>query len=576
MSKPICPYFGKLQDLCEVGCDHASTHDVGVMVQFCSAEYRQCDRYRMLRDRESLPYVQQMRRELVSEVSHRVRTPLTAIRSCSEILLRYDMHDSEKGRHFLKIIHDEAERLSYTMEELLDAEEPVAIEQPVIPLTEITQHERRQEMSQPTQKRGWVVTFAGTGINLALGILYTWSIFKDAIKASIEKGGEGAFQWHLASLNDPYAVCCLVFAFAMIVAGKLQDRIGPRITALMGGILVGIGFIWISQTTSYTAWVLGFGVLAGMGIGFGYSAATPPALKWFPPRRTGLIAGLVVSGFGLASVYIAPLATYLVRNWGLQSSMLFFGVAFLGVVASLSLLLSNPPKGYVPAGAAPASAAAAAKPAVIDRTPSEIVRTPVFYILWAMFFIGSGAGLMVIGSVAGMAKKSLGELAFVAVAIMAVGNAGGRIVAGLLSDRIGRARTLMIMLSFQAILMFAAIPVVGSKGWGPLPIVLLATLIGFNYGTNLSLFPSFAKDLWGLKNFGANYGALFSAWGVSGFVMGRLSEMLRAATGTFDSSFVLAGVLLSVAAALSLAIKDRKAAPAPVPLAEPRPAAQKI
>ena len=140
-------------------------------------------------------------------------------------------------------------------------------------------------MSKSDKKTGWVVTFAGTGINLALGILYTWSIFKGAIKNSIEQRGEGGFNWDLASLNDPYAVCCIVFAFVMILAGKVQDRFGPRLTAFMGGILVGIGFIWISQTTSYLAWVIGFGVLAGAGIGFGYASATPPALKWFPPAK---------------------------------------------------------------------------------------------------------------------------------------------------------------------------------------------------------------------------------------------------------------------------------------------------
>jgi len=136
---------------------------------------------------------------------------------------------------------------------------------------------------------------------------------------------------------------------------------------------------------------------------------------------------------------------------------------------------------------------------------------------------------MVIGSVAGMAKQSLGELAFVAVAIMAVGNAGGRIVAGLLSDRIGRARTLFLMMACQALMMLAAIPIVGSKSTSPLVLVLLATFIGFNYGTNLSLFPSFAKDLWGLKNFGTNYGVLFSAWGVGGFVMAGFPRCSRPA-----------------------------------------------
>ncbi len=164
-------------------------------------------------------------------------------------------------------------------------------------------------MSEAVKNKGWSVAMAGIGINLALGILYTWSIFKGSIEASIKAGGEGAFAWELSKLNDPYAICCLVFAFAMILAGKCQDKFGPKSTAMIGGILVGIGFIWISQTTSYLAWVLGFGVLAGSGIGFGYSAATPPALKWFPAAKTGLIAGLVVSGFGLASVYIAPLGT---------------------------------------------------------------------------------------------------------------------------------------------------------------------------------------------------------------------------------------------------------------------------
>jgi MFS transporter, OFA family, oxalate/formate antiporter len=416
------------------------------------------------------------------------------------------------------------------------------------------------DMSNDAKSRGWIVAFAGTAINLALGILYTWSIFKGAIKASIERGGEGAFRWDLASINDPYAVCCLVFAFAMVVAGKCQDKVGPRVTALVGALLVSAGFIWISQTTSYTAWVLGFGVLAGAGIGFGYSAATPPALKWFPPARTGLIAGVVVSGFGLASVYIAPLATWLLKGYGLQQAMLFFGLGFLFVVSWLAMLLRNPPKGYgFAAASAGATAQRSTKPAGGDHRPSEILRTPTFYLLWVLFFIGSGAGLMVIGSVAGMAKKSLGEMAFLAVAIMAIGNAAGRIVAGVLSDRIGRARTLFVMLASQALMMFAAVPIVSSGGTAPALLVLLATFIGFNYGTNLALFPSFAKDFWGLKNFGTNYGVLFSAWGVGGFVMGRVSEMLQArSAGSFDSCFISAGLCLILAAALALKIKSRE------------------
>ncbi len=435
-------------------------------------------------------------------------------------------------------------------------------------------------MSHSVENKGWVVTFSGIGINLALGILYTWSIFKGAIKQSIDTGGEGAFNWEFASLNDPYAVCCIVFAFAMILAGKCQDRFGPRITAFIGGILVGLGFIWISQTTDYISWVLGFGVLAGVGIGFGYSAATPPALKWFPAAKTGLIAGLVVSGFGLASVYIAPLSKYLLGIWGLQNAMLFFGIAFLIVVCGLSMLLVNPPAGYVPGEAAPGviekergirltptiagwlpesiSSIQAKKEIEMNNReikPSEIMKKADFYLLWFIYFIGAGAGLMVIGSVAGMAKRSMGEFAFLVVAILAIGNAGGRIIAGIISDRIGRSNTLIIMLIFQAVLMFVAIPIMGSGATSAVFLVLLTTFIGFNYGTNLSLFPSYTKDLWGLKNFGINYGMVFTAWGVGGFVMGRLSQMLKASSGTFTSSFIAAGVMLVIGAGLTLILK---------------------
>jgi nitrate/nitrite transporter NarK len=411
------------------------------------------------------------------------------------------------------------------------------------------------------KNRGWTVTFSGTGINLALGILYTWSVFKGAIKTSIDKK-DGVFTWDPASLNDPYAICCLVFAFAMILAGKCQDKFGPRVTAFMGGILVSIGLILISQTTSYAVWVLGFGLLAGTGIGFGYSAATPPALKWFPPQKTGLIAGLVVSGFGLASVYIAPLSQYLLGVWGIQSSMLFFGIAFLVVVCGLSMYLVNPPAGFVPPAAAlkPGQQAAAPKPQV-DAKPSEMMKTGSFYLIWFIYFIGAGAGLMVIGSVAGMAQKSMGELAFIAVAILAIGNAGGRIIAGIISDRIGRRLTLIIMLLFQAALMLIAIPLVGAQKASPILVVLIATFMGFCYGTNLSLFPSLTKDNWGLKNFGINYGLVFTAWGVGGFVMGRLSQMLIASTGRYTSSFLTAAVLLVVGAILTVLMKGKKSAP---------------
>jgi MFS family permease len=408
------------------------------------------------------------------------------------------------------------------------------------------------------KNKGWTVVSAGLAINLALGVLYAWSVFKGAIKASIEKGGPDAFQWDIASINDPYAICCLAFAFSMILAGKCQDKIGPARTALIGGVLVGAGFMLMAFSSTYMSWVLGFGVLAGSGFGFGYSAATPPALKWFSPSKTGLIAGIVVGGFGIAPVYIAPLASYLIGAFGIPKSMLFLGIGFTIIVCGLSFLLENPPIGFVPSEPADPGPLAKlnAKKTVANATVSEMLRNYKFYVLWVTFFIGSGAGLMVIGSVAGLAKKSMGPMAFVAVAIMAVGNAAGRVVAGVLSDKIGRRATLFIMLSLQAVMMFIAMAVINSGS--AVLLVLLASFIGFNYGSNLCLFPSFAKDYWGTKNYGLNYGVLFTAWGVGGFVMGKVSEMINAQPGGLGKSFLLSGLLLAGGAAMTIFLAELK------------------
>lgn len=397
---------------------------------------------------------------------------------------------------------------------------------------------------------GWRVTFAGLGINLALGILYTWSIFKMSIKESIVSG-DGVFNWSLASLNDPYAVCCMVFAFAMIFAGRVQDKISPRVTAVIGGILTGSGLILIAFSTSWIVWILGFGILMGLGLGFGYASATPPAIKWFPPAKTGMIAGVVVAGFGLASVYIAPLGTYLIGKFGLSQSMLIFGIAFLIVVSVLAQFLVNPPEGYVHPDAR-ATATTPAAPAGANFSPGEMMKTGAFYKLWIMFCVGSGAGLMIIGGVAGMAKSGMGSMAWVVVALMAVGNASGRVVAGMLSDKIGRANTLFIMLLFQALVIFSLLFITPGQ---VVLLVLAATFIGFNYGSNLSLFPSATKDYFGIKNFGVNYGLVFSAWGVGGFVFPRVSQMIVAYTNSPRMAYILAAGLLLTGAVLALMTK---------------------
>ena len=391
---------------------------------------------------------------------------------------------------------------------------------------------------------GWRVVAAGTGINLALGILYAWSIFKSAI--------EKDFGWDPARLNDPYAVCCLVFSFVMILGGRCQDRFGPKWTAVLGGVLVAAGLGISSQSSDYLVWVLGFGVLAGIGIGFGYSAATPPALKWFPASMTGKVAGVVVAGFGLAPLYIAPLTDLLLKMGGVGFATLFYSLFFLISVCGLAMLLKNPEEKALGVGEN--------SPALqVSVQPLGLFVRKDFYLLWMIYFIASGAGLMVISSINGMAKKSMGEMAFLAVVVLALGNASGRVVAGFVSDKIGRKATLLGVTILQAICMLFAVPVTETLSF-PILLVLLATAIGFHYGANLCLFPAFAKDLYGLKNFGVNYGILFTAWGAGGFVLSRLQQMLKASSGNFRSSFFVAAAFLVVGALLTLLLDKPKKA----------------
>ena len=404
-------------------------------------------------------------------------------------------------------------------------------------------------------KKGWRVTFAGTGINLALGVLYTWSVIKEAIP--MEWG------WTAAQKSDPYAIACFVFAIAMIPAGRLQDKIGPRWVATIGGITVALGCVIAGLAgSSYLGFVIGFGVFGGIGIGFGYAAATPAAVKWFPASKTGMIAGFVVAGFGLASVYIAPSAQALLNAYGVSVTMIVFGIAFFAIVVGLSQLLQNPPEGYQPTDrkAAPSLAGVTQSAPPVEMNWKQMIRTPNFWVLWTMYVFGSAAGLMVIGSAASMAKLSLGESAFVAVVVLSVGNAGGRILAGIVSDSIGRQWTLFIAFLIQSVMVL--VPLFFSYSVTALLISVL--FIGACYGANLSLFPSATKDYFGLKSFGLNYGVMFTAWGVGGLILPRIAGMIKDVTGKEDLAFFIASGLMVCGAVLTfvsraiVANQDRK------------------
>jgi MFS family permease len=225
-----------------------------------------------------------------------------------------------------------------------------------------------------------------------------------------------------------------------------------------------------------------------------------------------------------------------------------------------------------------AAAAGAPPAAAVSMGPTEMLRTPLFYLLWLMFAFGAGAGLMVIGNITTIAKLGKIEAGFILVALLAVGNASGRILAGVLSDRIGRLFTMCIIFVFQAALMMVL-----RTGLSDMTaFIVVSMLLGFNYGACLSVFPSAVKDNFGLKNFGVNYGLVFTSWGVGGLVFpqvaGRLFDAAKKATGTgsYDSAYLMAAALLVLAALLTFvtrgAEKSHKAAAvarAPIELPQP-------
>ena len=399
-------------------------------------------------------------------------------------------------------------------------------------------------MSSKTARRGWIVVLAGMGINLALGVLYSWSVVAKTLTKE--------WHWSAGQASLPYAVAVGTFALTMVFAGRAQDKAGPRVIASLGGALTGIGLIVASFATSTTpqVMVLGFGILAGAGIGLGYAAATPAAVKWFPAERKGLITGVVVSGFGLASVYIAPLTTWLLGAYGVQTTFVGLGAAFLVVTVLLAQLLVDPPAGYVPAVPIPAEDRLAEPAAPVrDYDWREMVRTPQFALLWLMYACSAFAGLMIIGHMAKIAALQTSgiDLGFLLVAVLAVGNAAGRVVAGMVSDKLGGVRTMLLVFVIQAAMMGVL-----SMAQAPLALVPVAAAVGFCYGANLSLFPSTTAGFFGTKNLGVNYGLVFTAWGVGGVFGSMVAGTIVDNTGTYAAAYALAAVLCLVAAGISL------------------------
>ncbi len=380
----------------------------------------------------------------------------------------------------------------------------------------------------------WRFVFAALVMQVCLGILYAWSVFRPPLQA--------LNGWDASQAGMPYNFSLLFFTVGMIIAGFWQDKKGPKLVGSVGGIFLGVGCILASfMVQNHSGLVFAYGVLGGLGVGFAYVTPIATCVKWFPDKR-GTIVGLAVLGFGAGSLIFGPLlekmmaletlkaglapgATLLndpTLAGNIKTTFLSIGIAFLIFVIGAAQFYKVPPAGYKPAGWNPP--VTAGPPTKEQFDPGEMVKTWQAWALWLIFFLGAAVGLVAIGQAKPLitpaydAAKAAGAFVLTggwAVGIMAAFNGVGRLAWGALSDKIGRNLTTFFMFCVyilaSLLLLYSGIP-------GKTYMSVLAGLcfIGFAYGGYLAMMPAFTADYFVAKKVGTNYGIIFTAWGISG------------------------------------------------------------
>jgi MFS transporter, OFA family, oxalate/formate antiporter len=434
-------------------------------------------------------------------------------------------------------------------------------------------------MSNARTHSRWTIMVGAVLVQVTLGTVYAFSVFVTPLQVE--------FGWDRTTTQWAFALTLASFAAVMIPAGRLQDRIGPRKVASIGGLLLGASFLLGALLVAADrpwALYLTYGVIGGAGIGFAYVCPIAAAVKWFPDKK-GLITGIAVAGFGAGALFFAGPASVLLQppadsgdTVGLSQLLLiglgvsegtgfgigwrtFFvlhGVLAGGVVLLGAALLRNPPPGWSPP--APASATRSMAK-VVDVAWPDMLNTPLACMIWLTFIFGATSGLMAIGQWTPMMSAVLEGQTFAPewlggfgrflepVGILALFNAVGRIFWGKFSDVIDRPRAMMIMFLLQG-MVFMMLPSAQSNT----AIFLASALVGLNFGGCFALFPSLTADCFGTKHFGVNYGWIFTAYGVAGIIGPIVGGVLFDVTGQYVLAFVFAGTLCFLAAGTSVVV----------------------
>ncbi|KUK54614.1 MAG: Major facilitator superfamily MFS_1 [Desulfotomaculum sp. 46_296] len=381
----------------------------------------------------------------------------------------------------------------------------------------------------------WIFVILGLIINICLGAVYSWSVFRKPLEKLFSVGATESLL--------PFILFLALFAIIMPIIGPLLDKLGPRLFTILGGIIVGIGWIMGGKATSMSQLAIYYGVIGGIGVGIVYNCPIGVCGRWFPDKR-GLAVGLTVLGFGLSPFITAPLAKSIIASAGPLAAMFQFGIAFLILIAILGLPLKFPPAGFKPEGWNPPAAAAGVK---ADFTTGQMLSTGSFYGVWFCYIIGTLAGLMAIG-VASPVGQELFKLdatsAAMFVSIFAIFNGIGRPIFGALVDKISarNAAALSFVIIFVAAILLGKFSGSGSASlYG-----ICFSLLWLCLGGWLAIAPAATGAFFGTKNYGPNYGLVFTAYGIGAIIGNLLAGKLRDITGSYVSVFFPYVTILAV------------------------------
>jgi OFA family oxalate/formate antiporter-like MFS transporter len=375
----------------------------------------------------------------------------------------------------------------------------------------------------------------------ALGAVYAWSVFRTPLASR--------FGWSIPQVTLTFTITIFMLGVSAFPGGLWLNRRGPRVVAVTGGVLYGVGVFLASFTDSLWWLYLTYGVVGGIGLGFGYIVPVAVLVKWFPDRR-GLITGIAVGGFGAGALLTAPVATRLIQSVGVLQTFAYLGVAYLVVVPVAGSFMRNPPPGWKPEGWSPAAQASARS--TRDYTLGEALRTRQWWTLWFILFLNVSAGISLISQQAPMFQELAGVSAVVAasmVGIVSIGNAFGRVFWAWLSDLTGRKAAFVAMFLVQVAL-FWAFPAVGSATL----LTVIAFVILMCYGGGFGTMPATVADYFGPTNVGTIYGLMLTAWGCASAFGPLLMAQMRETTGSYGGALHIIAVVMAVSTLLPATI----------------------